>query len=165
MSCSFGRVITSTFETAQTEKSASPRNPKVAILLRSSSTLILLVALRKNAFLMSSFSIPQPSSLMRIYETPPFLISIVTFVAPASIEFSTSSFITELGRSTTSPAAISSAMCLSKTFIFPTIIFLYKNSKSAFLKQINKLKQLRHGLNDFFLARFSDILVNFLLLK
>ena len=39
-------------------------------------------------------------------------------VAPASIAFSTSSFTTEEGRSTTSPAAILSMVFWSKTAIF-----------------------------------------------
>ena len=43
---------------------------------------------------------------MRISVLPPSLISTVMAVAPASMAFSTSSFATELGRSTTSPAAI-----------------------------------------------------------
>jgi hypothetical protein len=47
-----------------------------------------------------------PLSVMRISVVPPSLISTVIAVAPASIAFSTSSFTTELGRSTTSPAAI-----------------------------------------------------------
>lgn len=41
----------------------------------------------------------------------------VICVAPASMAFSSSSFATEAGRSTTSPAAISSAVCLSSTRI------------------------------------------------
>ena len=61
---------------------------------------------------------PQPLSVTRIYVTPPRRISTVTIEAPASIEFSTSSLMTEEGRSTTSPAAISSATCLSSTLIF-----------------------------------------------
>ena len=52
--------------------------------------------------------------------------------APASIEFSTSSFITEDGRSMTSPAAISSATLLSSSLIsgigFP---FLYNIAFSS----------------------------------
>ena len=43
---------------------------------------------------------------MRIYALPPSPISTSIDVAPASIEFSISSFTTDAGRSTTSPAAI-----------------------------------------------------------
>ena len=57
----------------------------------------------------SSLPIPQPSSLTSISVFPPFSSSIRTRVAPASSAFSTSSFTTEAGRSTTSPAAIWSA--------------------------------------------------------
>ena len=52
---------------------------------------------------------PQPLSEMRMKVMPPFWISMVTRVAPASMAFSTSSLTTEAGRSTTSPAAIRSA--------------------------------------------------------
>src|SRR5258706_4461849 len=44
-------------------------------------------------------------------ERPPFLIVTVTRRASASSEFSTNSFTTEAGRSTTSPAAIWLATC------------------------------------------------------
>ena len=44
---------------------------------------------------------PLPLSLTRIIVTPPWRISMVTLLAPASIEFSTSSLTTEDGRSTT----------------------------------------------------------------
>jgi hypothetical protein len=57
----------------------------------------------------SSGDIPLPLSVMRIMEDPPFLISMVMLSAPASMEFSTSSLMTDAGRSTTSPAAIISA--------------------------------------------------------
>ena len=45
---------------------------------------------------------PQPSSLIFMYVAPPLLNSTVTLDAPASKEFSISSFITDAGRSTTS---------------------------------------------------------------
>src|SRR5437868_100743 len=52
---------------------------------------------------------PDPSSLTRISLRPPSSRVMSIVVAPASIAFSTSSFTTEDGRSTTSPAAIWSA--------------------------------------------------------
>src|SRR5205823_603312 len=48
---------------------------------------------------------PQPSSTTRIKEIPPRRMMTSIFRAPASMLFSTSSFTTEAGRSTTSPAA------------------------------------------------------------
>jgi hypothetical protein len=54
---------------------------------------------------------PVPSSVTRMRLRPPAPISTVIFCAPASSEFSTSSFTTLAGRSTTSPAAIWLATC------------------------------------------------------
>ena len=111
-------VSTSTLATAATEARASPRKPKVKILSRSSAVFTLLVAWRRKAVGISSWAIPQPLSVTRIKLLPPSLISTVIWLAPASIAFSTSSFITEAGRSITSPAAISSKTLLSRRFIF-----------------------------------------------
>ena len=69
----------------------------------------MLVACRVKAMPASSGLMPQPSSLIFMYVAPPLLNSTVTLDAPASKEFSISSFITDAGRSTTSPAAIISA--------------------------------------------------------
>jgi AGCS family alanine or glycine:cation symporter len=82
------------------------------------SLIILLVAWGKKAVLISSGDIPQPLSVTRIYEIPPFLISIIILVAPASTEFSTNSLITDAGRSTTSPAAILFAISVVRILIF-----------------------------------------------
>ena len=90
---------------------ASPRKPREEICSKSLSSLILLVAWRRKAMGTCSRGIPIPLSVMRIKEIPPFSISTVTAEAPASMEFSTSSFTTEAGRSTTSPAAILSMVC------------------------------------------------------
>jgi hypothetical protein len=49
---------------------------------------------------------PPPSSTMRIWRTPPSSSWTEMLRAPASMPFSSSSFTTEAGRSTTSPAAI-----------------------------------------------------------
>ena len=104
-----------TRETAATDASASPRKPSVRMVSRSDFSAILLVAWRRNAVGTSSRAIPQPSSAMRIKVVPPFLISTVMCLAPASMEFSTSSLMTEAGRSMTSPAAISSDTDGSRT--------------------------------------------------
>ena len=97
--------------------SASPRKPSVPMAAKSSSRAILLVAWRTKAVEIYSASMPLPLSLTSMLPTPPRAISTEMAVLPASIEFSTSSLTTEAGRSTTSPAAISSAVCLSSTWI------------------------------------------------
>ena len=97
------------------EASASPRNPRVWMEFRSVSSVILLVAWRMKAVEIYSGSMPLPLSLTSISLTPPDSMETVIWVAPASMEFSISSLATEAGRSTTSPAAISSAVCLSST--------------------------------------------------
>ena len=73
---------------------------------RSFTSGSLLVAWRSKASMASSRSMPQPSSVMRIRRRPPLKASTRMLVAPASSEFSSNSFTTEAGRSTTSPAAI-----------------------------------------------------------
>ena len=121
-------VISSTWATAAMLESASPRKPSEEICVRSSTEVILLVAWRRNASATWSLGIPDPLSVIRIKEIPPSLISTVIAVAPASIAFSTSSFTTEEGRSTTSPAAILSTVVLSNTAIVfkisPSILYL-----------------------------------------
>src|SRR5947207_3603478 len=103
------RLTASTRATAAMLASASPRNPRVRIVRRSSSERILLVACRKNASGRSTGAIPSPSSTTSIRPCP--AASILTWIrdAPASIAFSTSSLTTAAGRSTTSPAAMPSA--------------------------------------------------------
>ena len=86
--------------------SASPRKPRLTIASRSSRVWILEVAWRLSARASSSFTMPLPLSRTRIILAPPFSISISIRVAPESKLFSTSSFTTEAGLSTTSPAAI-----------------------------------------------------------
>ena len=93
-------------ETEAMEGIASPLKPKVWILKRSYSFLILDVAWREKQSFASSRDIPQPSSSIIISFTPLSIKVIDIFLAPASIAFSTSSFTTEEGLSTTSPAAI-----------------------------------------------------------
>jgi DNA mismatch repair protein MutL len=82
------------------------RNPIVAIDAKSSARVILLVACRSRLINASSRLIPCPSSVTRIKLRPPAFTSTVIFLAPASSAFSTNSFTTLAGRSTTSPAAI-----------------------------------------------------------
>ena len=59
-------VISLTLETAAIEASASPRNPSVARLSRSSIAETFEVACRSNARMASSRVIPQPSSRTRM---------------------------------------------------------------------------------------------------
>ena len=92
------------------EGSASPRKPMVEMLSRSSCpsspTGSLEVAWRSMARASSSALIPLPlSSTTRRTRPPPSTVMSIR-VEPASSAFSTSSLITEDGRSTTSPAAI-----------------------------------------------------------
>jgi hypothetical protein len=79
---------------------------------RSSARTILLVACGASASGNSSGGMPTPSSVTRIRSRPP--PSIVTSMrdAFASSAFSTSSFTTLAGRSTTSPAAIWLTRCV-----------------------------------------------------
>ena len=88
------------------EGSASPRKPNVFTVTRSAAATILLVACRSKQRRASSRPIPEPSSLTRMRRLPPRSTATATRVAPASSAFSTSSFTTDAGRSTASPAAI-----------------------------------------------------------
>jgi hypothetical protein len=85
---------------------ASPLKPSEPIFSRSSKLRILLVAWRDIANINSSLAMPQPSSTIRMSRVPPASTSTVIDFAAASRLFSTSSLMTEDGRSTTSPAAI-----------------------------------------------------------
>ena len=111
------RVVSSILDTADIAASASPRKPIVLMASSPRSSCSFEVAWRRKATPASSGAMPQPSSVTRMYVAPPPRISTVTLCAPASKEFSISSFITEAGLSTTSPAAIISATCGDKTFI------------------------------------------------
>ena len=110
-----GRVSSSTRDTAEMAASASPRKPRVPMASRSYSVEILEVAWRRKAVAAWSAGMPQPSSVTRIRDIPPWAISTVTADAPASMAFSISSFTTLAGRSTTSPAAMRSATWGSNT--------------------------------------------------
>ena len=87
------------------EGSASPRKPSFSIRTKSPSGS-LEVACRSSANRMPSGLMPWPSSSMRISALPPSRRVTEIRLAPASMAFSTSSFTTLAGRSTTSPAAI-----------------------------------------------------------
>ena len=97
--------------------SASPRKPRVPMASRSRSVEILEVAWRRKAVGAWSAGMPQPSSVTRMRDMPPRAISTVTADAPESMAFSSSSFTTLAGRSTTSPAAMRSATWGSSCFI------------------------------------------------
>ena len=114
---SWVRLITSMRETAEMAASASPRNPRVPMASRSYSVRSLLVAWRRKAVFIWGAGMPQPSSVTRRKVRPPWAISTVTDLAPASMAFSISSLATLAGRSTTSPAAIRSATWGSNTWI------------------------------------------------
>ena len=99
-------VRRSTCAIAAMDARASPRNPIVCSCSRSLAAVILDVACRSNAMRASSADIPHPLSTTCTSVRPASFRIISTFVAPASMEFSTSSFTTDAGRCITSPAAI-----------------------------------------------------------
>ena len=92
--------------TAAIDAKASPLNPREEILSRSFAEHIFEVACGSMQRVRSSLLIPAPSSDILMEVMPPFSMEISIFLAPASIQFSTSSLTTLAGRSTTSPAAI-----------------------------------------------------------
>src|SRR5919112_2043713 len=98
-------VVREKEQTLATEGKASPRKPMVRTDSKSLAVRILLVAWLKTLSLASSSDMPEPLSLTTIRSRPPSAISTSMRVAPASRAFSESSFTTEAGRSTTSPAA------------------------------------------------------------
>ena len=65
----------------------------------------------------SSAAMPAPSSVTWTWSRPPVCTSTETLVAPPSSAFSTSSFTTDAGRSTTSPAAMRAATSGAKTWM------------------------------------------------
>ena len=93
-------------DTAAMDGRASPRKPKVTTDWRSTAVRILLVAWRSRQSRASSRVMPTPSSVTRMRRLPPRSRTISMRVPRASRAFSTSSFTTDAGRSTTSPAAI-----------------------------------------------------------
>ena len=69
-------------------------------------SFIFEVAWRSKASMASSRTMPQPLSEIWINFLPPASTCMRMRVAPASSAFSSNSFTTDAGRSTTSPAAI-----------------------------------------------------------
>ena len=104
------RVFSVTSATAAIEANASPLNPKVVMSSRSSAVAIFDVACLSKQSTASSGFIPLPLSMTWIRVRPESLIITEICSAPASTAFSTSSFTTEAGLCTTSPAAIIFAM-------------------------------------------------------
>ncbi len=80
-----------------------------------------------NAVGISSKSIPQPLSVMRIKSIPPPLTDTEISVAPASIAFSVNSLTIDDGLSTTSPAAIRLNISLGSLLIFIYSVFSFKS--------------------------------------
>ena len=124
-SASRGRVSISNRDTEAMLGRASPRNPRVRRLRRSSTARILLVAWRFRAIRAFCSVMPQPLSATRIYSVPPSKIVTSILSAPASRAFSTSSFTTEAGFSTTSPAAIWLDVLVSSKRTSASCIMLY----------------------------------------
>src|SRR5580704_17734793 len=116
---SAARVSRQRRDTEAIEGRASPRKPSVATLSRSSASLILEVAWRSKASLASSRTMPHPLSVSWMSFLPPASMLARIRCAPASSAFSSSSFTTEAGRSTTSPAAILLATFSERTWMRP----------------------------------------------
>ena len=121
-----GRVSKVKLETEAILGNASPRKPKVFKVIRSSALTILLVACLRTASLAFSSLIPLPLSTTRMYSVPPAKMVTSILSEPASSAFSTNSFTTEAGFSTTSPAAIWLAVLVSKTCTF-LISIIYRS--------------------------------------
>ena len=92
--CPAGLLATHSLLTAPMDASASPLKPRVPMAARSSAPPSLLVACLFTAKVSSSAEIPCPSSVTTIRSNPPRWISTWTEVAPASMEFSSSSLTT-----------------------------------------------------------------------
>ena len=120
------RVRTSTCATAAIEARASPLKPMVCSAKRSLASRIFDVACRSNAMRASLPDIPLPLSITCIDVRPAPLMMTLTCVAPASIEFSTSSLTTEAGRCITSPAAIWFATASGSRWIISLISLFWK---------------------------------------
>jgi len=99
-------LIICIFDTDEIEAIASHLNQKVMTLYKSSKFLILDVECFSQIISKSSLSIQIQSSLIIIFFVHHSVISIFMFFAPASIEFSSISFMTETCFSTTSHLSI-----------------------------------------------------------
>ena len=116
------RVVMEKRETDAIDGIASPRKPRVSIISMSSTSRIFDVACRSSESTASSRDIPHPSSSTDASLRPPCEITTFIDFAPASSAFSTSSFTTLAGRSTTSPAAILFATAIGSTLTWPSLI-------------------------------------------
>ena len=117
-SCS-RRVLRVISATAAMEARASPLKPKVRMRFRSSGLDILDVACLSKHSRASSGLIPHPLSMTLTSVLPASPMMTLMELAPASTAFSISSFTTEEGRPTTSPAAIILASWAGNTCSFP----------------------------------------------
>ena len=99
---------------------ASPRKPSVEMRSMSSTSRIFDVAWRSRESRASSRFMPQPLSRTETSVRPPAVTLTSMRVAPASRAFSRSSFRTDAGRSTTSPAAILLATWLGRSRMCPS---------------------------------------------
>ena len=97
--------------TAAIEGRASPRKPMVVIRISASSASFEVACRSTRQRQLVASPMPQPSSSTRISPRPPASTATAIRDAPASIAFSTSSFTTDAGRSTTSPAAMRLTRC------------------------------------------------------
>ena len=77
------------------------------------------VACRSKQRTASAALMPQPLSMTCRSVRPASVTTTLTCVAPASTAFSISSFTTDAGRCTTSPAAIMLAICAGRIFNLP----------------------------------------------
>ncbi|EAL13449.1 hypothetical protein protein [Bacillus cereus G9241] len=143
-------VINSNSLTEAILGNASPRKPSVLMRNRSFSSLILLVACRSKATIQSSSAMPSPLSMMRIFDKPASSKWISIDVLFASIEFSTSSFTTEAGRSTTSPAAIKFESWSSSLRIFPIYLLILSLTFSVSDTVHSSLLKVSYQVNQFF---------------
>ena len=103
---SAGAVSTSSSDTEAIAGSASPRKPKLRTPTRSSAAWIFEVAWRCERE--HGVLALHPAAIIGDADARAAAVvhAMSIVVAPASSEFSTSSFTTDAGRSTTSPAAI-----------------------------------------------------------
>src|SRR5579863_5378272 len=153
-SSSVARVCSSRRETAAIEGSASPRKPSVAIESRSSAVRSFDVAWRSNASSASSCIIPLPSSITRIMRLPPDSTSTRIDRAPASSAFSSSSFTTDAGRSTTSPAAMRFATVSGSIRILLIVCLLSSRTRSRFLR--TSVRDLLFSVHPFLFLQILD---------
>src|SRR5450755_1128924 len=113
---------------------------------RSSAFLIFEVAWRSKASRASSRTMPQPLSVIWMSFLPPASITILMRVEPASRAFSSNSFTTEAGRSTTSPAAILLATCSGRTWMRPMVVLGSQLVADSSLGSANKaVSQMGRG--------------------